>query len=198
MKRRRGGCAVLGNSKAGDPVIRGTGGSEHDTRQFVWNSGTGGGEPRIISSGKRGYTVVRYANSRNTEHFGFQLLLSVTRLSPERERGREGGREGGRQRAHISNFISAEILYFRRAKDHSPLSSRLSPAANFKSFITAASDKNRPSMRRDSNPSIHRLSRYNDTISGDILFSYLSVCISVTQVGEVIDIVRNWKFSRNR
>lgn len=112
-----------------------------------------------------------------------------------------GGREGDRERIYRISFRPKfSIFGARRTIAPSPaaLPSRLSPAANFKSFITAASDKNRPSMRRDSNPSIHRLSRYNDTISGDILFSYLSVCISVTEVGEVIDIVRNWKFSRNR
>ena len=116
----------------------------------IWRN-SGVGEPRIISSGNE-VTRSFDTRTRNTEHFGFQLLLSVTRLSPrwEWEWEWEWGREW-EWGAHISHFISADPLFSTReglCPPPLPSSSLLRtpspplfPLANFKSFITAASIK---------------------------------------------------------
>ena len=80
----------------------------------IWRN-SGVGEPRIISSGNE-VTRSFDTRTRNTEHFGFQLLLSVTRLSPRWEWEWEWGASGSGERIYRISF--RPILYFRRAKDY--------------------------------------------------------------------------------
>ena len=132
-RRRRGGeRGIRKFLEAGDRLFEELG-DRNTIHDNLGNSGVG--EPRIISSGNE---VIRSfdTRTRNTEHFGFQLLLSVTRLSPK---SGSGSGSGG---AHISNFISADSLFSTREGLSPPLlSPPLFPVANFKSFITAASIK---------------------------------------------------------
>lgn len=178
----------------------------------IWRN-SGVGEPRIISSGNE-VTRSFDTRTRNTEHFGFQLLLSVTRLSPRWEWEWEwewsGGASGSGERIYRISF--RPILYFRRAKDYLLLSAPSSllfypspplfPLANFKSFITAASIKIvHPCIGIWNSPTRH-LSRYtyNYTIPGrnGIFVYFPCLCISArrSKRSKVINIVRN--FSRNR